>query len=278
MRLVQLVLPFGRCCRVWWSSLPGVVVRTSGSAALGVLCLFSSCRTRPTASASPSAGLVSRWPGEGNANDTWGTNNGVLLDDVTFAPGKVGQAFSFDGAGGYIRIADSANLHFTNAMTIEAWLYVTSLGANQVVLAKWDWTYPNAQKSYTTWVQPDGRIGFGVCDDGYCPQGPSGASATVVSTSSLAVNQWTHFAATYDESALRIYVNGVCENQTAYTDGIFPGTGDLRIGAAVPDAGGGGLYPFTGRIDEPAVYNRALSQAAIQAIYKAGSAGKNARR
>jgi hypothetical protein len=186
----------------------------------------------------------------------------------------VGQAFSLDGTGSYIRIADSPSLHFTKAMTIEAWLFVTSLGANQVVLAKWDWTYPDAQKSYTTWMQPDGRIGFGVCDDGYCPQEPGGASGTVVSTNSIPVNQWTHFAATYDGSALRIYVNGVCENHTTYTNGIFPGTGDLRIGAAVLNAGGGALYPFGGRIDEPAVYSRALSRAEIQAIYNSGSAGK----
>ena len=33
-------------------------------------------------------------------------------------------------------------------------------------------------------------------------------------------------------------------------------------------------HPFAGRIDEPAVYNRALSAAEIQAIYNAGSAGK----
>ena len=51
--------------------------------------------------------------------------------------------------------------------------------------------------------------------------------------------------------------------------GIFPGTNDLVIGVVVP-----GLSPFAGLIDEPAVYNRALSAAEIRAIYNAGSAGK----
>jgi Concanavalin A-like lectin/glucanases superfamily len=34
-------------------------------------------------------------------------------------------------------------------------------------------------------------------------------------------------------------------------------------------------YPFRGLIDELSVYNRALSPTEIQAIYGAGSAGKN---
>ena len=50
---------------------------------------------------------------------------------------------------------------------------------------------------------------------------------------------------------------------------MFPGSNDLLIGAALP-----GLSPFAGLIDEPAVYNRALSAEEIAAIYNAGSAGK----
>src|SRR5262249_48172926 len=40
-------------------------------------------------------GLVSWWRGEGNANDAQGGNNGALVGGVSYAPGKVGQAFSF---------------------------------------------------------------------------------------------------------------------------------------------------------------------------------------
>ena len=217
--------------------------------------------------------MVSWWPGEGNANDVLGINNGTLFNGVTFAPGIVGEAFSFNGISSYVRIADNPSLHFTNAMTIEAWVYLTSLGTYQNVVTKWDWPVANAQKSFTTSVQPDGTIGLGVCNDGSCSQGAGGGSATVLSTNSLQVSQWTHFAATYDGSNLRIYVNGVCQNQTAYNKGLFPGTNDLLIGAALVN-GGQVLSPFAGLIDEPSVYSRALSAAEIQGIYLAGSAGK----
>jgi hypothetical protein len=46
----------------------------------------------------PPAGLVSWWPGEGNAEDQMGANPGVVMNGVTFVPGMVGLAFSFDGS------------------------------------------------------------------------------------------------------------------------------------------------------------------------------------
>src|SRR5205085_1655519 len=56
----------------------------------------------------PPAGMVSWWPGDGHARDIQGSNNGRLLGGTTFAPGVVGQAFSFDGMGAYVEVPDNA--------------------------------------------------------------------------------------------------------------------------------------------------------------------------
>jgi hypothetical protein len=40
----------------------------------------------------PPSGLVSWWPGDGNAEDIVDGNDGVLQNGATFADGKVGQA------------------------------------------------------------------------------------------------------------------------------------------------------------------------------------------
>src|SRR3989304_5996219 len=45
----------------------------------------------------PPSGMVSWWGGDGNAFDIIGANNGTLMNGATYAAGKVGQAFSFDG-------------------------------------------------------------------------------------------------------------------------------------------------------------------------------------
>src|SRR5262245_17379609 len=70
-------------------------------------------------------GLVSWWPAEGNAVDAAGGNSGVLLNGATFAAGRFGQAFSFNGTGAHVRIADNANLHVTNGLTLAVWIYPT---------------------------------------------------------------------------------------------------------------------------------------------------------
>ena len=42
----------------------------------------------------PPAGMVSWWPGDGNASDIIDGNHGMLSGDAGYAPGMVGQAFS----------------------------------------------------------------------------------------------------------------------------------------------------------------------------------------
>src|SRR5262245_20030161 len=97
---------------------------------LGLLPLFfllpvSAATGAPCTSAPP--GLISWWPGDGNANTIFGTNNGSLVGTATASGlGMVGSAFSFDGTNSSVQIADSAVLHPTN-LTIEAWVRFTGL-------------------------------------------------------------------------------------------------------------------------------------------------------
>src|SRR5262252_7545283 len=61
------------------------------------------------------SGLIGWWPGDGNANTIFGTNNGSLTNGATAtAPGEVNTAFSFDGTNAFVQIPDSPVLHPTN--------------------------------------------------------------------------------------------------------------------------------------------------------------------
>jgi hypothetical protein len=214
-----------------------------------------------------STGLVGWWSAEGNARDQAGTNNGSLRGAATYGPGEVGQAFSFDGLNGSVLVPDTPALRFTNAMTIEAWVYPKAYGSGTQceIVSKW---FGNVnQLSYTTSIEYNGLAYFLVSSDGTTST-PDVDYTVIFTVNSVPLNQWSHFAATYDGATLRIYLNGVLENQVAWTQGIFPGTAPLTIGAANLTS------VFNGLIDEPAVYNRALSDAEIQGIYSAGSAGK----
>ena len=81
----------------------------------------------------------------------------------------------------------------------------------------------------------------------------------VAGTTVLAVNTWTHVAATYDGAQLRFYVNGA---EVAST----PVTGSYEVNANPLWIGGNAVYGehFQGRIDDLRIYHRALSQVEIQ--------------
>ena len=76
----------------------------------------------------------------------------------------------------------------------------------------------------------------------------------------LPLNTWTHLAATYDGTTLRLYVNGSQVGSRAVASPLLTSTGVLRFG-------GNSVWGefFAGRIDEVRLYNRALTAAEIQA-------------
>jgi hypothetical protein len=218
--------------------------------------------TPPPGCVQPAPGLVSWWRGEGDANDSGDSNNGVLQGGTTFAAGEVGQAFSFNGTSAFVQVADAPNLRFTNAMSIEAWIF-SSVPAGQyaAILTKWDGGLN--QRSYLLAIQPSGQVALGVSGDGSASD-----LGNVFSLGPIPTNQWTHVCGVYDGASLGLYVNGILQSTLSWTQGIFPGTVPLTIGSALSGAF------FKGLIDEPSVYNRALTASEIAAIYNAGSAGK----
>src|SRR5215472_4928609 len=77
----------------------------------------------PSACTPPPPGMVSWWPGDGNANDIQGGHNGTLQGNITFVPGLVAQAFSSVGPapGGYALIGNPSNLQL-QTFTFDAWI------------------------------------------------------------------------------------------------------------------------------------------------------------
>src|SRR6185295_2991399 len=70
----------------------------------------------------PPAGMVSWWAADNHALDIRGGSNGSLQNGATFAPGKVAQAFSFDGVDDYVDVQGSPAIGAINSITVEAWI------------------------------------------------------------------------------------------------------------------------------------------------------------
>ena len=176
-------------------------------------------------------------------------NNGTLTNGATWAAaGKYGGAISFDGVNDLVTIADSASLDLTTGMTLAAWVRPSVTG----------WPY----RTVVMKEQPGGLAYAMYLTDQTRPLSTvfsGGAERVASGTAALAANTWTHLAATYDGTNLRLYVNGTLVTTTPWSGTITASTGALRIGANT-------IWPeeaFQGLIDEVRVYNRALTLAEL---------------
>lgn len=198
------------------------------------------------------SGAVSHWPGNGDALDAVDGNDGNLTAGVTYAPGKVGQAFSFSGTG-LVSVPDATNLDVQSGFTFEAWVNSSELvpGANII------------NRSGGAFGVGYGILTKPLTGDVYRCQIDCGdnCDSNVFSTTPIAVGAFQHVACTFDGSTMKLYVNGVMEGSSSVAS-PSPNVTELNIGA-------GG---FKGLIDGVGIYNRALSDAEILALHNDAAA------
>jgi CSLREA domain-containing protein len=209
------------------------------------------CTTAP-------AGMVSWYSADGNADDIYGTNNGALHNGATFAPGKVSQAFSFDGADDYVEVPDANDLNSTTA-TWDFWVKTTQTGGPYGLVGKHDQT---SSFNGVTVEMSGGIVGLQV-------KAGSGGSA-IGGTTPVNDGRFHHVAVTFQSGGSEnLYIDGQLEATGAAPTFSF-GSNPLRLGRLLDSFWGA----FGGQLDEVEIFNRALSQTEIADIYNAGSAGK----
>src|SRR4051812_41809146 len=132
------------------------------------------------------------------AVDASGTGNTGTLNNATWSSaGKFGGCLSFNGTNSWVTVNDSASLHLTNAMTVEAWVNVASLGGWEAAVFK----ERPAGLSYALYTSDNtSRPPAAYINNG-------GSDLSAVGASALKVNTWTHLATTYDGASLKFYVN-----------------------------------------------------------------------
>jgi fibronectin type 3 domain-containing protein len=172
-------------------------------------------------------------------------HNGTISGATWTTSGKYGNALVFNGSGALVTINNATTLQLSTAMTLEAWVNPSTVSsAWRDVIFKADDNYYLEGTSMTS---------------GRPAMGGKFASSPLYGTTALAVNTWTHLAATYDGTTTRLYVNGTQVASHAQTGPMASSTNPLQIG-------GDSLYGqfFQGTIDEVRIYNVALTAAQIQ--------------
>lgn len=243
-----------------------------GSASVdGAACAPSSLRT----------GLIGLWHfdeplGATMAADASGMrNDGTLMElDPSTAwakGGRLGTALGIDSLGYVLVPFSSSGIgSIRSAVTVSAWVYLDGSVASGeppygTAVSRQIGTSINQYYHLSLW-QADAKphLFITVSLDG---------TAGVQPTSPMAASQktWTHLAATYDGTTAILYVAGKQIDARPLT-GMFPtDTTPLIIGGNGNGTSQTVTERFPGRIDEVALYNRALEAAEIQQLANAVS-------
>jgi hypothetical protein len=173
-------------------------------------------------------------------------HHGSFASGVNYVTnGKYNKALSFNGSGP-VTVPDATTLDLTR-FTLEAWVYPTSAISDfEAVIVK--------NYKYWLYAGSDGYCATGAMIGGYS----QGSSVAACYSTILPLNTWSHIAATYDGTTVKLYLNA---NLVATASGgatLDATTESLMIGGSEYEE-----Y-FTGVIDEVRIYDGAITQAQIQ--------------
>ena len=154
---------------------------------------------------------------------------------------------SFDGSNDFMTVPDDASLNVSSGFTVSAWIYLNSLGVFQGIVSKRDGSSTN----YQFYIRNGNVLSY------------YNGSNLYNDTTTLSSGVWTHVAvsATSNSSA-SFYINGSLSS-THSIGAITSSTSDVYIGQVT------GVSHFNGSMDDVAIFDTALDQTAITALYGA---------
>jgi hypothetical protein len=199
-------------------------------------------------------GLISYWPFDGNGTDASGSDRDLTLQgQVGFASGRFDQALDMHkNQNTYaLRLVDDAAYDFgANNFTIQTWVQYYSTNTEQVLIDKY-----TGEGGWTLTKLDSNAYRF------------HADSAFTTPSQTIATNVWHHLISRRSSGQLQIWRNG-SSILTASIGTIANSAEPLHIGRRNPVE----LRDFSmnGRLDEVAIWNRALTDNEIAFLYNGG--------
>lgn len=200
----------------------------------------------------PTNGLVGWWPFNGNANDESGNgNNGSIGTGVVSAIDRFSisnACYNFNGSGN-ISLTSLPTVGNQN-FSISAWVNTNNTTQRKGIAC---WGQDSPWQSTYFFITNTGFLSFGFAYNG----GP--ASPTFI-----ADNQWHHVAVTNVNGLIQLYLDGYPTAQPLQMTPDINGI-NKALGANIDNSGSNN---FIGSLDDIGIWNRALTEAEILALYE----------
>jgi len=195
----------------------------------------------------------------GTAKDKSKHKNDGILHKAKWANGKYGKAIELSGeAGGWIEVPDSPSLDITDEITLMCWVYPTQFTDEwlRIIVKTWAGdTAPWMVYGFYEQGGSNGKTGFIISVDKgkekRCGNGPS---------PQLPAKEWTHLAATYDGSQMKLYYDGEVKVEADAKGKIDANDVPVSIGRNSE----GNREHYIGLIDEVAIWSVALDEGEVQ--------------
>ena len=209
----------------------------------------------------PEEGLVAYYPFNGNANDESGNgNDGEAIIGATLAEDRFGienKAYYFDGKS-YIETSSGSNLPTDGNFTISLWFNFDSPYSNGQGSLLSNQMTDQFQIAFDTWTAENPKLQF-----------YTGGGAPVVNATELQWEdgKWYNIILVRHGDLFKLYRGGieVYSSTSGKFNGANPEDRKITIGVASRNNLN---HPWKGKIDDIRIYDRALSQDEVSALYE----------
>lgn len=198
------------------------------------------------------SGLVAYYPFNGNANDESGNNhNGTVLGatPTTDRHDSINSAYEFDGIDDYINTFSTFDYEYR---TVSFWACITDLTTFQVLMC---------QDSY---LLSNGLFLASIKNGLFYLQGGGTYASAWYQSDKIATNKWYHFVMVRNGSTNQYYINGILVGNAL--SNTISSTVNPNINFVI-GTGRALSEMFKGKIDDIAIYNRALTTDEINTMY-----------
>ena len=207
-------------------------------------------------------GLAASYPFNGNANDESENGHHGMLHGATLTEDRFGDknsAYSFDGTDDYINIGQQPDFPSLNAYAVSLWFLNDGRGVSSSD------SVPKIISKGTTWDEwDDSNFYIGVY---YQFSGKLIGNGIADSSKNYWDNLWHHVVLN-KKNAIdgELWVDGVLKDISTIAKVV--NNIDLMIGYMASEDSSPDFWP--GKIDDIRIYNRAISEDEIQALYNPG--------
>ena len=215
----------------------------------------------------PTNGLVGYWPFDGNTNDLSIYNNHLTnVNNSVYSPNRFGinnTSISLNGINQYLRTSNVANFPVSNQnRTVSFWYNANTTFNSPNLFEFWNPVNLNCNETFTLYLMDpnSGYYFWGRCNDKSFQYGGN------------YIQEWINLTLVYKNDSLFLFKNGIQLNDPfdsyySFTNNpINTSITEFLIGTGA-NAVNDNNNLYNGKIDDFGIWNRALTQEEISALY-----------